>query len=109
MTVRIGKYGTFVQIGTRDDEEKPRFAGLLPGQKLDTITFDEAMALFDLPRDLGETSEGEESVPRELPRDLCCQRRCHIVASIASTPLSRCPALPGAEATTVAPEGAWLA
>jgi DNA topoisomerase-1 len=60
VTVRIGKYGTFVQIGTRDDEEKPRFAGLLPGQKLDTITFDEAMALFDLPRDLGETSEGEK-------------------------------------------------
>ena len=60
VSVRIGKYGTFVQIGTRDDEEKPQFAGLLPGQKLDTITFDEAMALFDLPRDLGETKEGEK-------------------------------------------------
>ena len=60
VSVRIGKYGTFVQIGTRDDEEKPQFAGLLPGQKLDTITFDEAMALFALPRDLGETSEGEK-------------------------------------------------
>ena len=60
VSVRIGKYGTFVQIGTRDDEEKPQFAGLLPGQKLDTITFDEAMALFALPRHLGETSEGEK-------------------------------------------------
>lgn len=60
VSVRIGKYGTFVQIGTREDEEKPQFAGLLPGQKLDTITFDEAMALFDLPRHLGETSEGEK-------------------------------------------------
>ena len=60
MTVRIGKYGTFVQIGTREDEDKPQFAGLLPGQKLDTITFEEALALFDLPRDLGETSEGEK-------------------------------------------------
>ncbi len=60
MSVRIGKYGTFVQIGTRDDEEKPQFAGLLPGQKLDTITFEEALALFDLPRDLGETKEGEK-------------------------------------------------
>ncbi len=60
MSVRIGKYGTFVQIGTRDDEDKPQFAGLLPGQKLDTITFEEALALFDLPRDLGETSEGEK-------------------------------------------------
>jgi DNA topoisomerase-1 len=60
MTVRIGKYGTFVQIGTREDEDKPQFAGLLPGQKLDTITFEEALALFDLPRDLGETAEGEK-------------------------------------------------
>ncbi|MEZ5471231.1 MAG: DNA topoisomerase I [Marinicella sp.] len=60
VSVRIGKYGTFVQIGTKEDEEKPKFAGLLPGQKLDTITFDEAMALFALPRELGETSEGEK-------------------------------------------------
>ncbi len=60
VSVRIGKYGTFVQIGTKDDEEKPQFAGLLPGQKLDTITFDEAMELFKLPRDLGETPEGEK-------------------------------------------------
>lgn len=60
VTVRVGKYGTFVQIGSRDDEEKPRFAGLLPGQKLGTITFDEAMSLFDLPRELGETPEGEK-------------------------------------------------
>ena len=60
VSVRIGKYGSFVQIGTRDDEEKPRFAGLLPHQKLDTITFEEAMELFKLPRDLGETPEGEK-------------------------------------------------
>lgn len=60
VSVRIGKYGTFVQIGTRDDEDKPKFAGLLPGQKLDTITYDEAMALFALPRELGETSDGEK-------------------------------------------------
>lgn len=60
VSVRIGKYGTFAQIGTRDDEEKPRFAGLLPGQKLETITFEEAMSLFDLPRHLGETPEGEK-------------------------------------------------
>lgn len=60
LSVRIGKYGTFAQIGTRDDEDKPQFAGLLPGQKLETITFDEAMALFDLPRHLGETPEGEK-------------------------------------------------
>jgi DNA topoisomerase-1 len=60
VTARVGKYGSFVQIGTRDDEEKPRFAGLLPNQKLDKISFEEAMELFKLPRDLGETPEGEK-------------------------------------------------
>ncbi len=59
VTARIGKYGSFVQIGSREDEEKPRFAGLRPGQKLDTITLEEALELFKLPRDLGETPEGE--------------------------------------------------
>jgi len=60
VTARVGKYGSFVQIGHRDDEEKPQFAGLLPGQKLDKITFEEAMELFKLPRTLGETPEGEK-------------------------------------------------
>ncbi len=60
VSVRIGKYGTFVQIGTKDDEDKPQFAGLLPDQNLDTISYDEAMELFKLPRDLGETPEGEK-------------------------------------------------
>jgi len=59
ITARIGKYGSFVQIGSLEDEEKPRFAGLRPGQKLDTITLEEALELFKLPRDLGETPEGE--------------------------------------------------
>ena len=59
MTVRMGRYGTFVQIGTKDDEEKPLFAGLRPGQKMDTITREEALDLFKLPRELGETPEGE--------------------------------------------------
>jgi DNA topoisomerase-1 len=60
MTVRMGRFGPFVQIGTKDDEEKPRFAGLRPGQKMDTITHDEALVLFQLPRKLGATPEGEE-------------------------------------------------
>jgi DNA topoisomerase-1 len=60
VTARVGKYGSFVQIGHRDDEDKPQFAGLLPGQKLDKITFEEAMELFKLPRSLGETPEGEK-------------------------------------------------
>jgi len=60
LSVRMGRYGPYAQIGTRDDEEKPVFAGLRPGQKLDTITFEEAIALFKLPRHLGETPEGEK-------------------------------------------------
>ncbi len=60
MTVRMGRFGPFVQIGTKDDEEKPRFAGLRPGQKMDSITRDEALVLFQLPRKLGTTPEGEE-------------------------------------------------
>lgn len=60
VTVRIGRYGAFVQIGTKEDEEKPKFAGLRPGQKMDKINFEEAMILFQLPRHLGETPEGEK-------------------------------------------------
>lgn len=59
VSVRMGRYGPFVQIGTRDDEDKPKFAGLRPGQKMDTITLEEALELFKLPRQLGETPEGE--------------------------------------------------
>ncbi len=60
MTVRMGRFGPFVQIGTKDDEEKPKFAGLRPGQKMDKITFAEAIELFKLPRKLGLTAGGEE-------------------------------------------------
>jgi DNA topoisomerase-1 len=59
ISVRMGRFGPFVQIGTRDDEEKPRFAGLRPGQKMDTIKLEEALQLFQLPRKLGATPEGE--------------------------------------------------
>src|SRR5580704_16319420 len=62
VTVRMGRYGPFVQIGTKDDEEKPRFAGLRPGQKMDAINFADAMELFKLPRTLGATAEGETIV-----------------------------------------------
>ena len=58
--VKIGRYGPYVQIGTKEDEEKPVFASLRPGQKMDTITFDEAMELFKLPRVVGKTEDGEE-------------------------------------------------
>jgi DNA topoisomerase I len=62
ITVRMGRYGPFVQIGTKDDEEKPRFAGLKPGQKMDAITLADAMELFTLPRTLGATAQGETVV-----------------------------------------------
>jgi DNA topoisomerase-1 len=59
VTARLGRYGAFAQIGSRDDEDKPKFAGLRPGQKIDDITLEEALTLFELPRDLGETPDGE--------------------------------------------------
>jgi DNA topoisomerase-1 len=62
VSVRMGRYGPFVQIGTRDDEEKPRFAGLRPDQRMDAITLADALELFKLPRQLGETPEGEPMV-----------------------------------------------
>ena len=58
VTVRMGRYGPFVQIGTKDDEEKPKFAGLRPGQKMADIDLATAMELFKLPRKLGETDDG---------------------------------------------------
>ena len=59
ISVRMGRFGPFVQIGTRDDADKPQFAGLRPGQKMDTIALDAALQLFQLPRKLGSTPEGE--------------------------------------------------
>ena len=60
VSVRMGRYGPFAQIGTKDDEDKPLFAGLRPGQKMDAITLDDAMELFKLPRALGESPLGEK-------------------------------------------------
>lgn len=62
VSVRMGRYGPYVQIGTKEDEEKPKFAGLRPGQRMDALTFEEAMELFKLPRELGFTDEDEEVV-----------------------------------------------
>ena len=54
---RIGRFGPMVQIGEQDDEEKPRFASLAKGQNIDTITLEEALDLFKMPRVLGEFEE----------------------------------------------------
>ncbi len=51
--VKIGRYGPMAQIGTNEDEEKPTFAALRRDQHLETITLEEALELFKLPRDLG--------------------------------------------------------
>ncbi|MFO7935463.1 MAG: type I DNA topoisomerase [Bacteroidales bacterium] len=61
VTVKIGRYGPIAQIGEASDEEKPRFSSLRKGQSLETITLEEALSLFKLPRNLG-TYEGEEVV-----------------------------------------------
>jgi DNA topoisomerase-1 len=58
ISVRYGKYGPFVQMGTKDDDEKPKFASLKPTQRMDTITLEEALELFTLPRTLGQTDDG---------------------------------------------------
>lgn len=62
LSVRMGRYGAYAQIGTKDDKDKPRFAGLRPGQRIDTITAQEALDLFKLPRELGKLESGEEIV-----------------------------------------------
>ena len=54
VSVKIGRFGPVVQIGVASDEEKPRFAQLKKGQSLDSLTLDEALDLFALPRTLGE-------------------------------------------------------
>ncbi len=60
ISVRMGPFGPFVQIGDKDDEDKPRFASLRPGQKMADITMDDVYFLLQLPRDLGKTDEDEE-------------------------------------------------
>ena len=58
VSVSIGRYGPMAQLGTAEDAEKPRFASLQKGLSLETITLEEALSLFDLPKNIGEY-EGE--------------------------------------------------
>jgi len=56
---RLGKYGPMVQLGHQDDEEKPKYSPIKPPLSLETITFEEAIDLFKLPRNLGNYKEKE--------------------------------------------------
>ncbi len=62
VSVKIGRFGPVVQIGTAEDEEKPRFAQMKKGQTMDNITLEEALELFRLPRTVGEYEGGSVTI-----------------------------------------------
>jgi DNA topoisomerase-1 len=59
---RMGRYGPMVQVGVQEDEEKPRFAKLKPTQSIETITLEQALELFKLPRNLGKFEDEDVQV-----------------------------------------------
>jgi len=62
VSVRIGRYGAFAQLGDKDDEDKPKFSKLKKDQELDTVTLEEVLPLFELPKTLGTNEKGEEVI-----------------------------------------------
>jgi DNA topoisomerase-1 len=62
VSVRVGRYGPMVQIGTKDDEDKPKFASLPKGVGMQEIELEAALKLFDLPRNLGTDEAGEDVI-----------------------------------------------
>ncbi|WP_158880857.1 DNA topoisomerase I [Rhodanobacter sp. L36] len=60
VSVRLGRYGPFAQIGTKEDEDKPTFASLRTGQSMHTISLVDALELFKMPRKLGQSDNGDE-------------------------------------------------
>lgn len=60
VSARVGRFGPFVQIGTKDDEEKPKFVAIPEKLNMDTITLEEALFLFNLPRVVGVDENGNE-------------------------------------------------
>jgi DNA topoisomerase-1 len=59
VSAKIGRYGPYVQIGTAEDEDKPKFASLQKGQNVETVTLEEAIELFKLPRNIGDFEDEE--------------------------------------------------
>jgi len=59
ISVRYGRFGPFVQLGTKNDADKPKFASLKATQRMDTLTLADALELFKMPRTLGQTASGE--------------------------------------------------
>lgn len=62
VSVKIGRFGPLVQMGSTDEEEKPRFASLQKDQSIDTLTLEEALKLFEMPRYLGQFEDVDVSV-----------------------------------------------
>lgn len=60
ITARFGRFGPMLQLGTADDEEKPQFAPMPGGAKIETVTLEQALVAFQLPRVIGQTSDGQD-------------------------------------------------
>ncbi len=59
---RVGRYGPMVQIGEAEDEEKPKFAPMPAGESMETVSLENALEMFKLPRTVGKTEDGEEII-----------------------------------------------